>query len=448
MATKRKPSTSLTTSANAPVGQEFKKTNEAIGLRVVEGHLTLLSRKLFNLMIYQAQKTREVGVNAPIDTPAAKKYFWIRLADLARNAAYDSRDTQYLKQVLTSMQDIKLEMESDRQWTSERLVSSITMVNPDGLKKHTGQVWVGYAFPPEVHEQVMAPSTYTRLSIVYQSSLKSGPALALYEMCRRHATSPSKRTGRHDVDYWVAALTGSPLKSETPVAYKYVKRDILRPAIAEVNALTDIVVELVEHKNGRKVEQLQFTIAQTKQAQLDFPAPSIIDTDLLKRIEKLGFSREDASDFAAQYPEDNVSTAISRTEARKAAPGMTPLASAAAYFRWQVQELAKQPAPALANIPSTPRSKSSGPSLLEQFLAARAASALAVYKELDEKERKSTFEVFRAAQRPDSGVQLDKGIESAMVRALFSRWFAQSLWGEPTADALASFIESQQNGSP
>ena len=57
--------------------KEFRKTNEAIGLRVSEGRLSLLSRKLFNVMMYHAQQQREPGENAPLATEAAKKYFWI-----------------------------------------------------------------------------------------------------------------------------------------------------------------------------------------------------------------------------------------------------------------------------------------------------------------------------------------------------------------------------------
>ncbi len=51
---------------------EFRKTNEAIGLRVSEGRLSLLSRKTFNLMVYHAQKLGVPGQNAPIDTPVAR----------------------------------------------------------------------------------------------------------------------------------------------------------------------------------------------------------------------------------------------------------------------------------------------------------------------------------------------------------------------------------------
>lgn len=120
------------------------------------------------------------------------------------------------------------------------------------LKKHGGQVWFGFAFPPEVHELVMAPGTYTRLNIIYQGLLRSGTALALYEICRRYATNPSKRTHIETYEHWYGALTGNAVSKDDPPPYKYFKRDVIKPAVAQINALTDINVELIEHKNGRK----------------------------------------------------------------------------------------------------------------------------------------------------------------------------------------------------
>ena len=424
--------------------KQFRKTNEAIGLRVVEGNLSLLSRKVFNVMMYHAQEMKEPGLNAPINTPAAKKYFWIPLSDLARDAAYDSKDVQYLKRQLEDMQNIKLLMENERQWTSERLVSSVTLVNPEGFNKHSGQVWFGYAFPPEVHEQVMAPSTYTRLSIVYQSSLKSGSALALYEICRRYATNPSKLTFIQSYEHWYGVITGNPISAEAPPVYKYFKRDTIKPAIAEINALTDINIELVEHKNGRRVEKLQFRVEQNKQPQLEFPAPPVIDAELIGKIMKFGFSQADASDLAAQYQEDVIRAAISRVEIRAESTSMSPLGTPAGYFRWTLQDIARNPSSLQLSAPKTISKKNpTGPSVMEKFLAARAQDALAVYKELDEKEHKQIFDVFKA-QNQNKSIKLDKGIESAMVRSLFSTWYAKELWGEPTAQALAQFIEQFQ----
>lgn len=425
--------------------REFRKTNEAIGLRVSEGKLTLLTRKLFNVMIFHAQEQKVPGLNAPIDTPAAQKYFWVPLSELAKDAVYDSNDTEFLKQQLHDMQNIKLLMETERQWTSERLVASVTLVNPQGLKRHSGQVWFGFAFPPETHELVMAPGTYTKFSIVYQSVLKSGSALALYEVCRRHATNPSRVTHVDTVEHWHGVLTGNPVNTEVSVPYKYFKRDTIKPAIAEVNALTDITVELIEHKNGRRIEALQFGVELKAQAQLAFPAPAVIDTDLMERITKFGFTQAEAADFVASHGDDKIRTSVNFVEVRLGQKNSPPLDSPAAYFRWTLREGAAAARGLLqegAKAPSKAAGKqpiAGGQSMMERLLTARSEEAMVVYRELDDDKRREILERFR--KQAPAGVLLTKGVENPMVRSLLGRWYAKELWGEPTAEQMATFID-------
>lgn len=445
MATRRTSSSTRTTAVvtvKPDDSREFRKTNDAIGLRVREGKLSLLTRKVFNVMMYHAQELKTPGLNAPIDTAAARKYFWIPLSDLARDAAYDSRDTEFLKQQLEELQNVKLLMENERQWTSERLVASVTLVNPHGLKKHAGQVWLGYAFPPEVHELVMAPGTYTRFSIFYQGLLRSGSALALYEVCRRYATNPSRLTAVESYEHWYSVLTGNPVPADELPPYKYFKRDVLKPAMTEIGTLTDIQVELVEHKNGRRVERLQFRIEKARQPQLAFPASPVIDVKLLGRIMRFGFTQQEAADFVAQYADDTLRAAIAFVESRMEQHHSTPLDSPAAYFRWTLKEgkaavhamlphvAAKRPA----------RDRPGGATVMDRFLAARAEEALALYRELGQDDQRSVFERFRRSSPPSKVLRLGKGIDHAMVRSLFSRWYATDLWGEPTAQALADFV--------
>ncbi len=441
MVTRKKMSKTVQSILQATDLREFKKANDAIGLRVVEGSLTLLSRKIFNVMMFHAQEMKFPGVNAPLDTPAAKKYFWIPLADLARNAAYDSKDVDYLKHVLQEMQNIKLVLENDRQWTSERLVSSVTIVNPAGLnQRSSGQLWFGYAFPPEVHEQVMAPNNYTRLSIIYQSSLKSGAALALYEICRRYATNPSKLTFIQSVEYWYGAITGNPPSDDGLTPYKYFKRDTLKPAISEVNKLTDITVELIEHKNGRRIVQLQFRVNFAEQAQLEFPTPPVIDVELMEKIMAFGINQADAGNMMALHNDEVIRTAIARVGGRINAPGLSRLTSTAGYFKWALNDLVKNPSP-----PTLPNQKSSSkkvnpPSVMEKFAVARSQEALEVYKELDDEERSNLFGEFKL-QNHNKTINFDRGIDSALVKNVFAQWYATQLWGDPTAEALAGFLE-------
>jgi hypothetical protein len=424
---------------------EIRKSNEAIGLRVVSGRLTLLNRKVFNVLMYHAQQIRKLGQDAPIDTPAAKKYFWVPLSVLARNASYDSRDMQFLREQISEMQDIKLRLETDRQWTSERLIASVTFVNPKGLHSRTGQVWVGFAFPPEVHESVMQPETYTRLSIHYQGLLRSGTALALYELCRRYATNPSKLTSIYTVEHWYGLLTGNPMpeKPEDLPEYKYFKRDVLKSAIAEVNRVTDIAVELIEHKQGRRVHQLQFRVEFKPDTQHESSrAPFAIDLTILEKLMALGMTQQEASNVIGEYPDEKITQALAVVEARVNSANGGPVHSKVAYLRWALKSEAKLP-----DKKTEPKLKNGGaaegPTLLERFLAARAKLALDVFTEMDAEQRSATYEQFRA-QATGRVPALEKALDRGVTRTALSLWYANLLWGEPTVEKLSHFADKNQ----
>ncbi len=444
MATRNKSTT--TTLAMVEIDDSaFRKSNEAIGLRVVEGSLSLLAHKIFNIMLWHAQRTAP-GVNAPEDSSVARKYFWIRLADLAKDAAYESRDMSYIKQSLNDMLDIKLMMETHRRWTSERLVSSVTIYNPNAGQSYKNQpIWIGYAFPPEVHEHVVAPSTYTKLSIVYQSVIRSGHALKLYEICRRYATNPTKRTGIHSIEYWWQVLTGAPIDPGSPPVYKYFKRDVLKGAISEVNTLTDITVELIEHKIGRSVGNLQFSVELSQQTAPSFD--SVIDTSLLDKIEDIGFNRAESEDILGKFANNVIKVALMRFEARKNDQNAKPLITPGGYFRWLLKNLRDNP-PSDSEINGEEITVIDAPNnmvknettLMDRFLAARSVSAFEVYLGLSSADREKTFEVFKD-QQEGRVLNLERGLDSKAVRSLFSRWYAGELWGEPTAEALAAFVE-------
>jgi len=419
---------------------EFRKSNEAIGLRVKEGRLSLLSRKLYNVMVYHAQQLKTPGLNAPIETEAAKKYFWIRLADVARDASYDSNDTELLKQHIEEFHNIKIHLEDDRQWTSERLISSVKIVNPAGLGKKGGTVWVGFAFPPEVHELVMSPGTYTKLSIYYQGLLRSGTSLALYEICRRYATNPSKLTSIAPFDYWYSVLTGNPVREEPP-EYKYFKRDVLKPAIAEINSATDIHIELIEHKNGRRIDRLQFHVELNRQQSLDFPPKPPIDTGLIAKIMQFGFSKQDATDLTAQYSDEKLRASLALVETRVKAKNSAPLDSPAAYFRWSLKQNTV-PSQAVTSRPSRAAQVEhrERPSLMDQFLAARGREAGEIYAELNEIEQADVMNRFWHSPYA-TGMKPGRRVESPMIRAALGQWYAKELWGEPTAESLANFVD-------
>jgi hypothetical protein len=426
--------------------KEFRKTNEAIGLRVSEGRLSLLSRKIFNVMVYHAQRVRKKGENAPIDTEAAKNYYWIPLVDVARDAAYDSKDTELLKEHVQELQNIRIYSEDAIQWTSERLVSSVKLVNPKGLKKKGGMLWFGFAFPPEVESMVMSPGSYTKLSVYYQALLRSGASLALYEICRRYATNPSKVTNRADWEWWHGALTGNPVREALP-EYKYFKRDVIKTAIAEINMVTDINVELIEHKQGRRVTALQFRVEPAHQSPLLMPPPPVIDGELVQRMMALGLSQEDACNLLATTDEAKLRATLELTEARVRNARAAKIESPAGYFKTALRdgyasptEVAKK---TLLKSPKKPNVAASIDAIREKYFVERAKDALGMYGELAKDEQDGWLTKFKESPAA-KGISLTRGLASGPARTAFSMWFAEQLWpGEPTDSDLLAFAAVQ-----
>jgi hypothetical protein len=426
--------------------QEFRKANDSIGLRVQEGKFTLLSRKIYNVFITSAQQQGQLGSVAPPGMEGDRDYFWIRLRELVKSADFDSNNYDLLKETTQELQDIKVVKETDNTWTSERLLAGAKIHNTKGLKSQGGEVWIGFAFPPEVRNVVLNPATYTKFSLKFQTALRGNGSLGLYEITRRFATNPSHLTHRAPWALWYQSITGTPI-SETIPQYKYFKRDILKKAIAEINAVTDIKIELIEHMEGRKIVDLQFRVDFAEQAPLDLAAAPPIDFGVIERIIQFGLSKDEARDIYLQYDEKTVMDHVTLTEERISNTKLLAIDSPAAYFKTAIK------AGYAKNVPVAKPSKTKSvkketvkpgtPSVRERYEAARNEAAMALFAELPGGEQKDVFE--RYAKDADKSLRphiKKQGIESALVKANFSQWFAHLTWGAVTDAQIIQFLDS------
>src|SRR3546814_6350687 len=71
-------------------GKELNKVNDGIGLRVQQGQLSLLTRKIFNVLVYHAQQLRVPGKDEPEGVRNEKKFFWVPLSEVAADASYEN----------------------------------------------------------------------------------------------------------------------------------------------------------------------------------------------------------------------------------------------------------------------------------------------------------------------------------------------------------------------
>lgn len=310
-----------------------RKANQEIGHRVKSGKLSLVSRKILNVLLYYAQTMR--------DKEDEDGRWCVPVSSLVKDIKFGSRNYDLLRASLDELQNVKVARPTAHGGiTSEWLIPSYTLDNTThegneersrGERKRGGVLMLWFMLPPELKKQMLDPEQYTKLPILYMASLRTVAGLALYEICRRYVTNPGGVTHRDVWENWFYVLTGEPQGSELP-EYKYFKRDTVKKAIVEINELTDISVELSEFREGRYVREIQFAVRMKAQGDLSFSPPPV-DTDLLARITVLGVSLPEAERMASRYSESVLLQTVELLEARIANSSLPPIESAAAYLK-------------------------------------------------------------------------------------------------------------------
>ena len=298
---------------------ELRKAVEAIAIKPHAGRLTLLTRKLNNVLLAAAQ---EQGIDRPI--------YRLALSQVCAKTDFDSSNTAILKDHLRKMASATVEWnlgaKGSRRWGITNMLE--VEIIEDGQR-----CWIEWGYPAKLKDKLLAPDVYARLNLQWQNSFRSGAALALYEICVRYADSPGQLTMRLPWEEWRPRLTGVPdSEDSTYKEYKYFKRDVIKPAMVEVNSLTAIEVSLIEHKNGRAVADLQFSVKQKNQAALSFDEPNLIDLSLISRMQSLGFSQAQAEKVYTDTDEGRLRGTLDYVEKRlkQANP---PIENPVAYFR-------------------------------------------------------------------------------------------------------------------
>jgi hypothetical protein len=450
MATKRAKKTDVV----SPSSAELRKAVEAIAIQPKSGKITLLTRKLFNVLLAVAQQADESG-----DTYRAL------LSDIVANSAFDSNDTALVKEHLRRMVSVQVEWSTGtssqkpgRKWGISTLIADAEILEDPATRR----VWVEFSFAPKIKKKLLDPVQYARLSLQFQSQLRSSAGLALYEICVRYLTNPSHLTMRETWEWWRPILSGTPdteAGDEAKREYKYFKRDYLRPAIAEVNAVTNIFVELIEHREGRRVAEIQFRVTERKQPMLALDEhPNVFDSTLVDRMVKIGIALKDAQTLYADSEENRIRAALQMTEQRMRSTSLPPVRSAAALFKDALKKGYAPPVEVLPPAAPAASRNNGAPAddpktrLLGEFSAHRRKEARALYDEQGEQERELARQTFEEDVLPELGTHMrddwrKRGLESKLVETSFFDWLARKTWGEPTDGDLLAFTLNQSRAA-
>jgi hypothetical protein len=248
---------------------------------------------------------------------------------------------------------------------------------------------------------------------------------------------------REDLIWWASVLTGR--SDITTVDYRILHRDTIKKALVELDTLNDAFrMEVVQHKRGRKVEELQFRVIPKSQPSLtglDGSAKNVFDLQLVERIVNLGMKRPDAQDLYATTDEGALRAAVERVEQRMKQAGLQPLASPVAYLRDALKKGYagsgggdEPPAP-----PAEPPLDEKLRLLRDEWEIHRSQEAREHFDAMDDATREQHLQRFIDERLPDLPTPIARafkrdGVRSRVASGTFFRWLAAQLWPEPVTD--------------
>ncbi len=211
----------------------------------VSGKLTLLQRKLSNVLLLNAY-----------DTLVQRQSHRIDARTLCSMIGYNSNDMETLKASLRGLVETSAEWDMlDENGQQEWGVSSLL-----SYAKLKGGV-CEYAYSAALAEKLHDPKVFALINLNIQRRFTSGHALALYENCYRFV-----RTG--STGWWPLDLFRRLMGVNDSVYYetfKHLNAKIIKPAVAEVNKTSNIILTPETRKMGRSVTDIRFKIAQNPQ---------------------------------------------------------------------------------------------------------------------------------------------------------------------------------------
>lgn len=218
----------------------------------VSGKLTLLQRKLSNVLLLNAYDTLTHRPTHAIDART-----------LCTMIGYNSNDMETLKQSLRGLVETSAEWDMlDENGQQEWGVSSLL-----SFAKLKGGV-CEYAYSAALAEKLHDPKVFALINLNIQRRFTSGHALALYENCYRFVRTGS--TGWWPLDLFRRLMGVN--DSAYYEVFKHLNAKVIKPAVAEVNKTSNIILTPETRKMGRAVAEIRFRIAKN-------PQLSILDLD-------------------------------------------------------------------------------------------------------------------------------------------------------------------------
>lgn len=326
---------------------ELRKPHEMIVMVPQTRRVTLTGRRIYNVLLQVAQARMAASDSLPL----ADFLFDAPLNALLRSTGSKGEDRTAAKRYLQEMQDLKVTWESTApgdgvKWRGLHMLTEVV------LEIRKGENWVSWSFPPSIMGALREPTRWARIDLGVLARLGTYAAVALYEICARYRDNPAGVTSRKPTAWWADALSHTPGGTERREWRKF-KNERVKEAVDEINRETDLEIELIEHKQGRAVVDVQFAVRRKRTAAWQDVAP--VDASLALRAESLGIREAKLEGLVQEFGEDNVRQQLVQLERRAGNPKLRSIENPYSYLRTLLRAAgtSAEPAPE-AGEPSTP----------------------------------------------------------------------------------------------
>ena len=307
----------------------------------IQSRITHLQRRAWNVLL----------ANAYHELPN-RDIHRVSVTELAKKLGFNSHNEDYLKETLEALVDCTVKWnvlgkDKKESWGVASLLGSAEIKN--GI--------CTYSFAAHLRYKLYNPRIYTKLNLRLQNQFTSRYALILWEICfdyfdiaRGQGETPFIPLEKFK-ELMGVGIEDYPL-------FKELNRNVIKPAIKEVNALTNFFIEVDQKRIGRRIGELKFTISRLKELPSLEPAQMPLFADIgdlstiaIKLIQA-GVSRKEALRIANQewdvvdaaaLPEDKTDFAVYVEDKIGLARHATSVKNAGGFIVKAIQENYQNP---------------------------------------------------------------------------------------------------------
>lgn len=240
-------------------GQATEKNNadlflkKHVGLIHCENKLTLIQRKICNILLFNA-----------LDKINDQEIHEISLRQLCSLVGYNSNDSKLIKESIKSLISVVME------WN---LLEDTKFINEDdypddAITWNASSLLAGasiraglirYSYSPQIKSVLLSLDIYGRINLFVQAKFNSTYSLVLYENCVRFKNI--KQTSWFPIELF-RSLMG--VSGDKYPSFKEFKRNVINVGVKEVNQKSDIYIEPQFKKSGRTITAIQFIINENE----------------------------------------------------------------------------------------------------------------------------------------------------------------------------------------